>query len=163
MGWYGLSRKGQINTLDFLIAILVYTVLLIFIIGFWFVSLAEIEGMVMRDRIDSVAITISDMLLKTPGVPDNWEENSSNAGAIGLVWGQNVLDGEKLSNFTALDYNVSRELLGVDGDFYFYVEDLDGNRLHECGVPELGEGVAPILRFGMLDGEIVRMEVFVHE
>lgn len=154
--------KGQVNTLDFLIAVLVYAVVLIFIVGFWFASMMEIDRMVERNRMDSAAITISDLLIKSPGVPENWEEGPSGAGTLGLAGSQNVLDPEKVSNFTSLDYNSSKEVLGVEGDFYFYVEDLEGNRLYETGLAELGEGVVPVMRFGVLEGEIVRMVVVVH-
>lgn len=157
-----MSSKGQINSIDFMIAVLIFAVLLIFIIGFWFLNMAEINGMVGRDRLDSAAIAVSDMLVKTPGVPGNWEEDPANAWAVGLAESQNVISSEKVANFTALDYNVSKELLGLDGDFYFYVEDLEGNRLYESGIAELGSGVAPVLRFGVLDGEIVKVEVFAH-
>jgi hypothetical protein len=162
MGWCALGRKGQINSIDFMIAVLIFAVLLVFLIGFWFLNMAEISTMMERDRLDSAAIAVSDMLVKTPGVPGNWEEDPSSAWAVGLAESQNVLIGEKVANFTALDYNASKEIMGIDGDYYFYIEDLEGNRLHEAGVPELGEGVAPVLRFGILEGEIVKVEVFVH-
>jgi hypothetical protein len=162
MGWSGLAKKGQVNTLDFMISVLVYAVMLIFLIGFWYLSIAEISGMVEQDRMDSAAVTISDMLIKTPGLPDDWEDGPENVWALGLARDQNVLSREKLANFSALGYNESRELMGLDGDFYFYVEDLDGDRLYEAGKAELGDKVTPVLRFGVLEGEIVRVEVFVH-
>ncbi|MBN2122329.1 hypothetical protein JW721_04735 [Candidatus Micrarchaeota archaeon] len=157
-----MSRKGQINSIDFMIAVLIFAVILVFLIGFWFLNMAELSEMMGRDRLDSTSIAVSDMLIKTPGVPENWEDGPSDVWAIGLATTQNVLSKEKVANFTALDYNESREIMGLDGDYYFYIEDLDGNRLHEAGVAELGEGVAPVLRFGILEGEIVKVEVFVH-
>jgi hypothetical protein len=157
-----LSRKGQINSIDFMIAVLIFAVILVFIVGFWFLSIAEINGMIGRDRMDSAAISLSDMLVKTQGVPGKWEDEPDKAASIGLAQTQNVLVKEKLANFSAMNYEEAKEIIGLDGDYYVYVEDLGGNRLYEAGVAELGEGVAPVLRFALLEGEIVRVEVFVH-
>lgn len=158
-----LNHKGQVNSLDLLISIAIFVFLLVFLVMFWFVTTMNIENKIKENRLESTAIYISDTLMKTQGYPTNWEENLSTVHSLGLAtYSQNVLDSDKIANFTNLSYSTSKELLGVEYEYYFYIEDLDENRLYESGNSTFGEQIASITRFGILDGEEVKLWVIVH-
>lgn len=130
---------------------------------FWFVMLADMEYGVNKDRLEAIAIPVSDLMVKGPGVPSNWEENPGGLEVIGLAGAsQNVLVLNKVRNFTALDYEDAKEILGMEEEFHFYIEDLEGNRLYECGNATLSEQTISLSRLALLEGEMVRLRMIVH-
>ena len=56
----------------------------------------------------------------------------------------------------------SKQVLGIEYEFYFYVEDLEGNRLYEIGNSTLSEQVISITRFAVLENEKVRVRLMLH-
>lgn len=165
-------RKGQVSSVDAIVASMIFAILLIFLIAFWFVSIDSIGNVTAKNTLQTPAIAISDLLLKSPGVPENWENDTSSLKVIGLAVSDtdhNVLDMEKLDNFTALEYNMSRELFGLDEsrEFYFMVEDINHNMLYEAGNPNITESrrAVSISRFALLEENLqrVRMRLIVYE
>lgn len=157
------TKKGQMNSIDITLALLIFVFLLVFIITFWFVTTIEIENTIKKNKMEAAAVSISDLLIKTQGLPNNWEENANNTQMLGLAtYSQNVLDENKLANFTNLTYENAKELLGVDYEFYFYIEDLEKNRLYATGNSTFQEQIVSITRFGILNEEKVIMRVMVH-
>ncbi len=60
-------------------------------------------------------------LTETKGYPENWEDLSeSHIERIGLME-RNQISEDKLTAFSNLDYNKSRELLGLEGYDYYFV------------------------------------------
>jgi len=156
-------RKGQINSGDFLIGSILFVGLIIFMLMFWFVMLADMEYGVNKDRLEAITLPVSDLMVKGPGVPPDWEENPESLEVIGLAGAsQNVLVGSKVRNFTALDYEDAKEIMGLEKEFHFYIEDLEGNRLYESGNATLSEQTISVTRFALLEDEMVRMRLIVH-
>ncbi len=161
--WLGLcSRKGQLNSIDFISAIVIFMVLVVFMVTFWFVSISHVATGVKENRMGAAAVSISDMLVKGSGTPSTWEDDPANAEVLGLAISPNVLSENKIQQFTSMDYNESREILGLDYDYYFYVECLEGNRLYESGTAGLGDQSIAVTRFAVLDDEKVRLRLVIH-
>lgn len=164
------TKRGQIGSIDTLVATIIFALMVVFIMMFWFISIGSIENVTAKNRLGTSAITISEILLKSPGVPENWEQNYSTAESLGLAVSyndQNVLSDEKLEEFMEIPYYDAKELLGLDNssEFYFMIEDMDYNRLYEAGMMEnYSDRVVSITRFAVLsNSEPVRMRLMVYE
>jgi len=157
------TKKGQLNSIDLLMASIIFSLLIVFLVGFWVVDINDIYKISKKSELESQAISISDLLLKSRGIPKNWEENLSNVSMIGLVNSQNVFVKSKLNNFTHMNYTKAKELLGIKNEFYFCVNSLNGNTLYQSGNSTLGEnGSIGITRFAVLDSEEVIVRLIIH-
>jgi hypothetical protein len=157
-----LARKGQLNSIDFITAIVIFMVLVVFLVTFWFVSVSHLTYGIEENRIGIAAISVSDMLVKSQGAPKKWENDPSNAEAIGLAESANVLSESKIETFIMMDYDESRELMGIDYEYYFFVEELNGNMLYEKGNVTVENQAISVTRFAILDDEKVRMRLVIH-
>jgi len=167
--------KGQLGSADALVANIIFALLLTFFVIFWYVTIANMENVTTKNEFEKSAVMITDILLKSPGVPQDWEENPPAAETIGLAIAaddQNVLSRRKVENFTAMDYNTTKGILGLDEttEYYFLLEDLGGNIIYEAGNSDItGEKtVISIVRFAVLGegGRItdpVRMRMMLYE
>jgi len=157
------SLKGQLNSLDLMLAIVIFVFLLSYVVLFRFVDVLDLDKSLTKNKLEADALSLSDILLKSQGVPYNWEKNSSNVQMIGLASSPNVLNSEKLQMFTNMSYINATQLLGLSSQFYFYVEDLEENRLYETGNSTLSDQIISITRFAILNGEKVRVRLIVYE
>ncbi|RLG15862.1 MAG: hypothetical protein DRN71_00035 [Candidatus Nanohalarchaeota archaeon] len=86
------------------------------------------------EQMQKKALYVSDILLNTPGIPPDW--NTSNVQMAGF---RNVdsstLDSDKLINFRLLEYNRSKEVLGLRSyDYCINITDPEGMLLKLDGV-----------------------------
>ncbi|MDI6798678.1 MAG: hypothetical protein QMD12_01620 [Candidatus Aenigmarchaeota archaeon] len=154
--------RGQIFSIDLFIAIAVFIVVFWFYILTWerlTLSLKEVQAM---KGFEALALSISDSLVRFPGAPERWEENVSNVSAIGLAYAH-VFDKNKIRNFTSLDYNRTKKLIGLDGyEFYFKVYYLNRSVFAYHGnAPVNFKQAVSTKRFGLLEGEAVVMELTI--
>ena len=156
-------RRGQVNSIDALVAIVVFVLCMTFILSFWSTTIATRAELIKRSRFEYAAISASDALAKSAGVPCDWEYNASSARMIGLATAPNVLSPTKLSNLTAISYAALKGKLGIDSDFYLYVEYQNGTRVYEAGnLLTAGSQVAAVQRFCLLGNESVKMVFLVY-
>ena len=160
------SKRGQIFAIDFVIATAVFVLCLAFIDAFWQNSLVSASKSVERNRLVSSAIVATDALLASPGVPSDWETDTSSISSPGLAkaGSPGELDYAKLMNFTSIPQeNVSR-MLGLTQQYYLMIEGLGRDELYESGNSSLrgGSGMA-ITRYAALEGKMVRARLFVYE
>ncbi|MDP3741886.1 MAG: hypothetical protein Q8R15_01080 [Candidatus Micrarchaeota archaeon] len=118
--------KGQISSIDALIAILLFT-------GIYAFLTSAYQGIDLeRDEFESLSLktsVVSSNLLSSQGEPFNWTQ--ADVSQFGLVVNRGVIERNKLAAFLNLSQNnLSRtsELLGVSGyGFYFNVSYLNGS------------------------------------
>lgn len=140
------SGGGQGIALDFLFAILVFLLVLNTSI-----ILIESSGRVASEEsvlneINSSVSQTADMLVRTKGQPDDWEElGIESVTRVGLARRDRVLDNAKLSRFLELgqfygssDYNKVKGLLLIGYDYYLRILDSGGSVLYQTGVPSDG-------------------------
>jgi hypothetical protein len=145
------------------LALLIFMGLIVFFMVFWSNSIIAMKSAVLKNRYEYAAISVSDMLVRGTGLPSKWENSPGEVQEIGLAKDENVLSGAKLSNFSNLPYAASKKLLGIDSEFFFYVEDLNGSRLYEAGNSTMnGKTSVTITRFAILNGKNVRMKLSVY-
>lgn len=157
------SNKGQIFSIDFIIAIFLFTAMVLTLFINRNLMLNKInrqEEIIERMRLDS----IFDSLLLQPGEPQDW--NLTDVEAIGLVNEPNELNGTKVLFFMKMDYNRIQELLGVEDRFYFEIKkngsvvSYNGTTL-EKGSKTWGEseGVVVAKRRAFFNGSLVKLKM----
>ena len=155
-------RKGQINSLDMLITSVIFVLLIVFLVVTWYNSTYSARIIIEKNNMERSLLGASDILLKTRGLPDNWEANVSTVKMLGLAKSQNVLSASKLANFTSLIYSTAKTLLGYDYDFYFFVENINGSSLYQIGNVSASNRTVSITRFAILNNQKVRLRIGVY-
>lgn len=140
--------KGQIFSADFIISIGLYVFILTLSLFIWNTINMQIEESETNNVFYSNLISISDILIETPGTPSDWEKldpqkDMDKINQIGLALSRNVLSTEKIIALTKLPYTTVKNILGVRSRF-IYIEflDTDGKLLADNG-QELKFGSIP--------------------
>lgn len=156
-------RKGQVQSIDLMLAIFVFSVLVAFFMGYWGQQVGAAKAGFSKNKLEYSAISATDLMVKSQGRPADWEKNASGIQMLGLANYPYVLSSAKLSNFTNLSYSAAKTMIGTTADFYWYVEDTSGNRLYEAGNSSVQSNVkVSIMRDAMLNGQAVRMRLTLY-
>ncbi len=109
----GRAQRGLFST-DFAIGLVLFMVVLVMVLPLWddirFQTLSDSEQRFLQTR----ALSVSDILLRSPGSPGDW--NESNVLSIGLANEEHVLNISKvhsLFNLLNSDYDRAKSLLGI--------------------------------------------------
>ena len=157
--------KAQMWSLDFIVSMMIFMTVVIALMFFWSYASLQVGEQITLDRLQDTAITVSDLLVRSPGVPEDW--TLSTVTIIGLAREEKVLDPGKVYEFTRIPYSTAQKLLRV-APHNFYLEILTpngsvvtvNNTLVTAGsLPASARTVVPISRFVLLDGEIVRLNL----
>ncbi len=129
-------RKSQVLSPDFTMSLIIFTAILFLSYTVWNTSQEKSMRFYDTEQMQKKALYVSDILLNTPGIPPDW--NTSNVKMAGF---RNVdsstLDIDKLINFRLLEYNQSKEAIGV-GSYDYYCGIMDSND----SVLKVGGGVS---------------------
>jgi hypothetical protein len=127
-----MSKKSQMATTDLFIALFAATILIIIIIFAWNNYALILNEDVNYKEMQIKAFQTADLLIKSKGVPVNWEENPTNIDVIGLAASDRNLSTEKVSAFLNASYNITLKSLGIElYNFYFRLKDLNGTEIAE--------------------------------
>jgi hypothetical protein len=105
--------KGQIFTSDFIISVFIFLTVFITANLLWVDLASQIKTDAEKTEMQTLSLTVSDILVKTPGVPTNW--TTANVISLGLASDENILNKTKILDFLAINYNRTRELLAMPG------------------------------------------------
>lgn len=131
--YYSQKRKSQVLTPDFVMSMILFSIILGLGIMLWNVSCEKLTRYYSTEQMQDKALYVSDILLNTPGVPQNW--NTSNVMMVGLKENNtDVLDLDKIISFRMLGYNESKRYLGVGSyDFFINITDPETRPLRVGG------------------------------
>ena len=97
-----MNERGQLFTLDMFFAI----ILTVLVVSYSGLALEQArrqgEGYVLRYSLERVANDAADVLVKTAGIPSNWEENVENLETPGLSSALNNLSMRKFESLRRL-------------------------------------------------------------
>jgi len=157
------AMRGQISSIDLVLAIIVFSILFVFFVSSWSTTVSSAKNAMKKNRMEYAALSATDLMLKSSGAPANWEQNPSSVQMVGLASAPNVLSPAKLSNFTAMNYSRQKDLLGMQEEFYFYIDNANGTRLYEDGnLTVKSKSVVSITRYGILSGNRVKIGMMVY-
>jgi len=151
-----IFRQGQLFSLDLVISIVAFIMVFIFIVSIWSIYTIRLNENVASEELQLLAFQITDLLMKSRGEPNNWENNPDNVSVIGLHLNPGYLDGNKVNAFLSLDYNKIKEAFNIERfDCDFKVLDTDGNLLNDTGLsPDQSSlEVISVSRFAMIENE----------
>lgn len=118
--------KGQLFTLDILLASVLLLVVLSMLITTGSSLGIRLDEAEFHADLDIIGNDVLNQLIKSPGEPSNWYVlptiNSSQMGSIGLVDEDGCLDKEKLERFFSMspyEYGETKVLLGLGSNHEF--------------------------------------------
>lgn len=133
-----IGKRGQGIAMDFLFAVIVFMLVL----GATTVLIDNnaISALEKRraNELNAKASQTMDMLVRTTGLPNNWEEkNIDQVTAIGLAKRDRVLEQAKVGKFRkwiqtydSPEYKNVKSLLLIGYDYYFKMTDSAGHQLY---------------------------------
>ncbi len=111
------------------------------------------------------AFSITEVLLRTPGQPENWHGISGkDIVVIGLAAGDRVLDWKRLQRFYEIgdvNYDGARRLMGLGGYGYYFsaegIEDFNSGRQ-----PADGNCIVGVSRTAVYGGEDANVTLVIY-
>jgi len=152
---YSLS-KGQLLSLDLLISITIFTLILAILVSQISYNSKEIIELREQNKMLEESYRIGEIFFRE-GYPENW--NESNVEIIGLAT-TNRIDWNKLKKLENLGYQRSLVLLGLDYDYNITIQ---GNNINwSFGEnPSNAKIITKIDRIGILNSTMVTIQVLV--
>ncbi len=134
--------RGQLSSLDLVMSVTVFVILLIGIVSFWNIYILRFDANLNQKELALKAITITDLLVENTGIPTAW--NQTTVQVLGLVERDRRLDSNKLSAILNMNYSNIKSYLNIEAhDFYLRVVDLNGALVKAGGqVVEIGNQTA---------------------
>jgi len=111
------KSKGQVISMDLMISLVVISILFLFMINYYQKIEDDFYDDVKFQDMQIYGHAITQILLKTPGIPSNWENDASNVNMTGIVDIENRVVDDKLNAFIGLDYDFTRDLWNLEEDF----------------------------------------------
>lgn len=110
--------KGQLFYLDLIMSALVFLVLIGLMLTINSYASASHSADMERKAFEIEGMKAMETLVRTKGLPETWETNTSNLILLGLSSGNNnILDNNKVNQLFSTDYNKIKEVLGLGADF----------------------------------------------
>ncbi len=137
------NKKAQIMMTDLFVALSVFLVLLISVVSFMILYEKRVNSNMAYEDMRMKAMQIANFLVKSPGIPQDWENNASSVMAIGLASAPLILSEEKVVNFTTLDYERAKTIFNVRHyEFNFVLMDSNNSILFSKGIESANESVS---------------------
>ena len=141
------SKKSQAVVIDLFVTLFIFVIVLSIILISWNKYNYELGYKVAQKDMWLTAFHISDILVSTPGDPNNWElvynksDVSGSIRTLGLAEFDRELTKSKILNFSDLsnvskkNYTDVKELLNIEGyDFYFRLVHRGSEELYSGGL-----------------------------
>ena len=107
------DQQAQIFSLDLVLSLVGFTIILIFLISSWNIYSARLQENMVGEELQLTAMQMTDILTKSEGQPMQWENNPSNVSLIGLALRPGSLDEDKVNAFVSMDYNQVKKLFNI--------------------------------------------------
>jgi hypothetical protein len=121
------SREGQVWYTDFIVAVMIFTIALV--IYFEYVNnLSQEEESKLGEMLMSAKLVSNNLM--SSGYPSDW--NQSNAEIIGIVDNKRI-NQTKIEKFYNMSHDTAKFDLGITNNYYFYVQDQEGNKINING------------------------------
>jgi len=128
------NKRGQVFSVDLVVTVIAFIIIFVFLISFWNLNVLRFSERKYSDELQLLSFQTTDILIKSPGVPNNWEDNSNNISVIGLGLSLGYLDANKVNTFLGLDYDLTKEKFNIERfDYRFELLSIDGEVLNTSG------------------------------
>ncbi|MBU0953120.1 MAG: hypothetical protein KKA90_01710 [Nanoarchaeota archaeon] len=156
--------RGQIWSLDAIASILIFVSAFLLLAFAWNNAQVQLMERQTQLHLESRVIGISDSLLRTPGLPLDW--NAGNVQSIGIIKEENVINQTLLIRFLDLPETIAKATFGIsDAAYFFQLFDINGSiryvndQLAVSGTAPHQNAtlIVPVVRFVLLDGDPVKL------
>jgi hypothetical protein len=159
-----MSKKGQVWSLDFVVALVIFSIALYFFYSYGSASLDTQNEEIGEMQIQAEKLSQN---LISSGYPTNW--TNSTVISIGLTDGNTRLDPNKVLEFSKINYQHAKNSLSTKYDFQITFRDRNNQTLNILGEELLGKNISledpaniiPTKRFLFYNSEIISMEVLI--
>lgn len=158
------TAKGQVSSFDLIMSAIILILLVGYLVSSWNVQARAAISEASRDRYGNAGLSALNFMVNSRGIPENWTASDSSPETIGLASRPGVLDRGRLSNFSSMNYSAAKASLGLQEDFYFFVENATTNAtLYSAGWDNATEVAYSFTRYAVLDNSPVRVRMRIYE
>lgn len=126
-------KRGQIWFTDFVIAILIFSFMLVAFYTYT-ANISKQDSLMANDLILDAESISSSILL--PGFPDPWD--TSTVQGIGITNNNQKINSTKFLNFEKIPYNKTKRLFGTVYDYILFFTDSNGTLMSVEGICGIG-------------------------
>ncbi len=152
-------KKAQLWSLDMALSFLIFFSAMMSVMFAWnYISADTVQSQELREM-QLKSMTLSDSLIRTPGIPSDW--NESTVQVIGIAYDDNTLDEEKVDEFVNMSYIKAKSLLDIwPYEFYFEVKDINGTvyKNSTLAIDSDSTTVIHAERYATYNGRIVKVK-----
>ena len=133
---YSKNNKAQIIATDFILAVIILIFIMVVSISMWKNEIDNLRLHERRTEMENLALSIADILVRSPGNPEDWELRDEVEITLGLANESHVLDKEKVSKLLTMSQDDVKNILGID-NFNFFIRITYPNNVlvEEYGTP----------------------------
>jgi hypothetical protein len=122
------SKKGQVFTMDFALSLFGFLMVFLVLIGLWNLYSTRLQDNIEYEEMQLLTFQIMDVLTKTQGLPNDWENDPVNLEVIGLKYRTGVLDQNKIDAFLALSDDQVKQKFNIER-FQYNFKIVDDNNV----------------------------------
>lgn len=171
MEWCLLKNKGQLFSLDVIIAAGAFILILIAAIVIWEYTAENVVLKEKRNDMQLVSMNVLSALIETKGNPVNWTEydyNETNVLSLGIASNRWILDENRIESMQDGNYDSTKKILGIANyDFELLIDSYDGSSYAEkysIGIsPSDAENIIVNERFALFNNSWSRLRLKVYE
>ena len=148
------QHKAQIGIAGFLMAMAIFSGLLIILISTWNLYLTRFETTAALKEMQLKASQVTDILIQTQGYPPDWEDSPSTMLLIGLAASDHNLSRQKLEALPNISYTSFKNSLTLFSyDLFLDIAYIDGTSILTYGKPFNGTLSVQSSRIVTYDGK----------
>ena len=149
--------KAQIWSFDFAVSFFIFFLALVPMLFLWnYVNVQQLDQRYL-DEIQIKALDVSDSLVRTAGVPADW--NATTVRSVGLADEENVLNATKVNYLLSMNYNTLKSIMTDEHDFSLTITDLNGTVYGNIGISPANETAVPVVRYANYNERIVSVKL----
>lgn len=156
---HSYKRKAQVWSLDFIVSLVLFMSVLGPLFFVWSYVNTQSQQQILFERTENLALSISDSLVRSMGLPEGWNETS--VSVIGLASDDNILNSTKVSYFFSMgasDYNRTKAILTGGYDFFLNLTDINGTVQGTIGSKDASRTFVPIERYCIYNERVTKLE-----
>ncbi|MCK4491884.1 MAG: hypothetical protein KAU03_04620 [Candidatus Altiarchaeales archaeon] len=137
-----IGGRAQAFSTEFVFAYLIFMLVFSMTIFLWNTTIQDIIHSEEVYEMKEVGVDVTERLIRTAGVPEDWTNDSKNVTVIGLATESRILDADKVKKFIEMynssntNYDDYKHLMSLGGsdigrlggfDFEFRIDHLNGS------------------------------------
>lgn len=148
-----MKKSGQAVIIDLFVAVSVFIILIIILTITWDLYNVRLQTRMEYDEMILKTFLISDALVKSEGVPFDWDDNPTPSVAtirqLGLADRRGILSDKKVEKYLSLSNADVKDILNIGlYNYYFLIRDVNGT-------PYVSRGAVPQGKLAVNSGRIV--------